>query len=275
MWAIVNPDGVLIQVFSVEPTTRPPNQVVNISTDPLANAASVYPERFEWNGSALQLRPTWTISYDATTESLTATLTHASSAPASGTLTVLATPFVLPISGGVMTLPIIIDETASVFTIPVTAHASGTFLATSTIGGTMTPPSPLQIYTPSGSSAVTVGPTSSDWVMGFYAGQLSAAQTTNAMTVAVGWMLHFMHDTLIPWMQQTTYAPLSMTDNQKNAQSIINTNVAANIPFTLENLIPSGGAAQPVFVQLANTMTSVSTLLTAANDALARIPNLH
>ncbi len=275
MWAIVNPDGVLIQVFSVEPATNVPNHVVNISADPLASAAFVYPERFEWTGSALQLRPTWSIGYDPHGAQLTATLVHASAAPVSGTLTVLNTPFTLPVSGGTMTLPLIIDETASVFTVPVTAHASGTFMATATIGGTMTPPTPLQLYMPSGGNTWTVAPTSNDWVMGFYAGQLSAAQTTNAMTVAIGWMLHFMHDTLIPWTQQPTYSSLSMTDNQINAQNVIDTNIAANIPFTLENLIPSGGSAQPVFTQLVNTMTTVSTLMTAANNALARTPNLH
>ena len=225
----------------------------------------------------LQSYWTATTSVSSGTTTITATLNNPpSSPPTSATLAVAGGTMTASISSNQATFTVAVHPSVAAYQIPATVSASGTVSGSVNLGGNAASPIGLQLYQgSSGNWHVAPGGTGSTYyLMGYHAAQINQAAQVNSLAVAVGELLHLVHDKIVPSLQSSSYTALSLSADETNALNDITTNVLPDIVPTLGVLYPSGGSPMPIYAQMKATMSAIQTAMGDTNTALTDIPNL-
>lgn len=209
---------------------------------------------------------------------ITATLSNPpATSPTSCTFTVAGQTYTAPISANQATLTVSVHPSVANQSINITASATGCVSGSTNIGGSKTDVG-LQAYTPTGSTIPTIAPVgtgSKGFLQSYYA--LSPATIYKLIAdigTVVGLLTDAVFNIIIPALQKSTYAPISLDANQTNTLNDVKTNVLPNLYTTLENAYPSGGSKQ---IQYADYETDLASSYKAFQDYMSdlqAIPNL-
>lgn len=284
LWA--NPDGSIV----VPPLGNAvlPVGCVDFTWDdtktPTLDAVLANPSRYAYQSAAVVALPYLTLATSTASGVTTVTATlnaPPSTPPTSVTFAVAGASITVPLAGSPLTaaLSVAVDAILAGASVPLSVAATGCVgaaLDLATPGGVAVP---LQAIAPgttgnASTTAYRIATTSRDFILGVAASQVSQQRQVNAIAVALGWLLHFAHNDLIPWMQQASYKAFAPTANQGNAQSDIVANLIPHVPYTLADIYPSGGTPVAVYAQMKADMASIQAALQLANQYLADTPNL-
>lgn len=243
--------------------------------------AYLNPSRYLMQGSpvepALQPYLTLAVAEASGVYTVTATLNNPpATPPTDATFTVAGATYTEAISSNTATLALQIHPTIAGQQVTVSVSATGIVGASTTIG-TAQPLIGQQSWTDS-SGVNWVGPGgagSTAYVMGANAATVSQADQANAIAVALGEVLHLLHDKIVPALQAATYTPLALTADETNALNDLTANVIPTIVTTLDAIYPSGGTEMPTYARMKAAMTSIQTVVKDTNAGLSAIPNLQ
>ncbi len=183
-----------------------------------------------------------------------------------------------PISSGSASISLAIDALVATQKIDVIATATGFKRGRINVGGSDTPT--LQAIAPNtagntSSTSYRVTTSSKAYAQGYYMGQAnltSMAQALSDLQVLVQVLVHTLYNTggVVNSLTQSTYTPITLSANEKNALPDIQTNLLPNLGYTLDTIYPSGGTE---VLQYASVKTVLPNVTKSAQDYATFVAN--
>ena len=238
-------------------------------------AAYNNPSQYLYENGKFVHQPYFTLANSNST--ITATLNNPpATPPTSATFIVCGQTFTEALTNGQATLTLAIHPSVVTQAINVSVSATGCVGSSINIGGTASQVE-LQVYTPTG-GIPTVAPTgagSKAYLSAYYALSPASLQSLLAdIGTAVSLLTDVVFSVLVPFAQQSTYAPLSLSANQSNALADIKANVLPNLFTTLSNAYPSGGVKQLQYADYTKDLAGSYKAYESYMSDLQNIPNL-
>jgi len=276
MYLLVDASGVIQHAQPNQPAVIPSGQTLVQVPDTTAYAQECLarPTAYAWDGTAIVMRPYWTIAYASFTVTATLNLPPATP-PTSCTITVLGTSQTAPVSSGEATTPLAVHPSVATQAIVVTASADGTYGGSLDIGGGASGIA-LQIYTPSG-GIPTVAPTgagSLEFLQAYYASSISAARQPRDLATANALLQDIAFGADGPIAAIVASGAWKPTAAQQASLSWIQSNILPSSPVTLATALDgSGNPVQPV-AQYASDLALAKAAFQHFAEDVASIPNL-
>lgn len=236
------------------------------------------PSQYLYLNGEFVVQPYFTIASTASTTAneytVTATLNNPpTTPPTTVNFTVAGTAFTETLTSGQASMTLLVHPSVASQSVSVSVTATSCVSASVKVCGTESTAT-IQAYQPSGSTTVNVAPTSKSYLESYYASVLNVQTLLADIGTAIGLLMHTMHNVVIPALQQTTWAPISLSADEANAHSSIVSSVLPNIFTTLANAYPSGGNMSVQYARYVQDQAAGYNSFADYVRDLSEIPNL-
>lgn len=209
-----------------------------------------------------------------------------STPPTNATLTIAGSTLTVDIANNQATFTVALHPTVAMLAIPATVSATGTVSESLNIGGTQTTPTiGLQLLPATSSAPALVAPMGSGskaWGRAFYL-SVSPQTQIEVLTEALQDLYGadslalntiFASNGILAALTSGTSPLMTLTADEQNAWTDIQTNILGSMPVTLANAYPSGGTRLPLYQSMVTMAPVFSEGALGYMQYLQTIPGL-